>query len=138
MVKEGEVMVYSFRKASLLAVVLASGISLSGCIPLLIGAAAGAGGIAYIKGTLEQNLDRSVDKVHKAALTTLKELKITINKEESALHDSKIQAQYPDETKISIDVVALTEQSSTIKIRVGVFGDQEKSELILNAIRKKL
>ena len=126
------------KRSSLLAVVLAAGISLSGCIPLLIGAAAGAGGIAYIKGTLEQNLDNSVEKVHKSSLAALKSLKITVNKEELGLHDSKIQAQYSDETKVNIDVVALTEQSSTIKIRVGIFGDQEKSELILNAIRKKL
>ena len=127
-----------FKKISLLAVVVAAGVSLSGCIPLLVGAAAGAGGIAYIKGTLEQNLDASVEKVHKATLAALKGLKLSITKEELSLHDSKIQAEYPDNTKINIDSTSLTEQSSTIKIRVGVFGDQQKSEVILNAIRKKI
>ena len=32
----------------------------SGCVALLVGAAAGAGGVAYVKGSLEKNFDKPV------------------------------------------------------------------------------
>ncbi len=113
-------------------------VSQSGCVALLVGAAAGAGGIAYIKGTLEKNFDRPVKRAHKATLAALKDLKLVIKEEELNQHSSKIKAEYPDETKVYIDITALTEKSSTIKIRVGIFGDQDKSQMILNAVMKRL
>lgn len=110
----------------------------SGCIPLIVGAAAGAGGIAYIQGTLEQNFDKSVEKLQRAAVAGLKDLDAIVTKEEGDSHNAKIKADIFGGKDVTIDIEALTERSAKIKIRVGVFGDEETSQTILNAITKRL
>ena len=130
-------MIGHFRRNILLAILGVSILSSSGCIPLLVGAAAGAG-VAYVKGTLEANFERPIKTVHKASLAALKSLKIEIKEENFSQHSSRIRAEYPDGTKVSVDGDALTEHTAKIAIRVGVFGDQTKSEMILDEIKKRL
>lgn len=110
----------------------------SGCVALLVGAAAGATGIAYFKGTLEANFDRSVKQIHQASIAALKDLKLIVKDEDLSQHSSKIMGEYDDGTKVQIDIEAFTEKSCKIKIRIGVFGNEEKSQIILNAIKKRL
>ena len=50
-------------------------LSLTGCIPLLIGAAVGAGGVTYVNGALVRNIDETVADLHQASLDALKDLK---------------------------------------------------------------
>lgn len=111
---------------------------LQGCVPLLVGAAAGAGGVAYVQGILEKNVDAPVSKVYKASLSALRQMGYIIISDELDKHSAHIKSQFEDEKKINIDVSALTEKSSKIQVRVGVFGDETKSQMILNAILKKL
>lgn len=110
----------------------------SGCIPLLIGAAAGAGGVAYVKGSLVHNIDETVEDVHGASITALKDLGLFVTSDELNRHSARIKAEYEDGKKIDIKVDAITEYVSKISIRVGSLGDQEDSRLILNAIEKQL
>jgi len=108
-----------------------------GCV-LLAGAAAGAGGYAYYKGTLERNLDKSNEQVHKATLKALKKLDLFIIEDEAGVHDSKTKAEYADGKSVTIKIKSLTERAANLKIRVGTFGDKEKSIMIFNAIKKQL
>ena len=110
----------------------------SGCIPLLVGAAAGAGGVAYVRGTLEKNVDNPVAQVHNAAVDACKNLKIAIQSDDLNQHSARMKGALDDGQKVQIDVASLTERSSKIQIRVGMFGDETKSQMILNAIQKKL
>ncbi len=109
-----------------------------GCAPLVVGAAAGAGGFAFLKGNLVKNVDSSVAEVHKAALSALKNLDLFVTQDELNRHSGKIQSEYADGKKVVVVIQALTEKSSKIKIKIGVFGDQNKSITIMNAIQKKL
>jgi len=127
-----------FRKYSLNLFYVLLLLSMVGCIPLLIGAAAGVGGVTYLKGSLVYNVDHNVKKVNKASLKVLKDLKLFIFSDELNKHSSTIKAEYADGKKISVFIDAITERSSQIIIRVGTFGDQGKSQAILNAILKKL
>lgn len=115
-------------------------LSAAGCLPLVVGAAAGAGGIGYAKGALVHNLDEPVERVYKASLAALKDLKIFVisNDNELTRHSAIIRGEYPDGQKLVINIESLTEYVSKITIRIGVFGDQQDSRLILNAIQKKL
>jgi len=110
----------------------------AGCVPLIIGAAAGAGGVSYMRGALEQNVDHPIKKVHQAALKGLKDFKIFVKSDELNVHSAVMKGEYPDGKKVQVNIEALTEQASKIIIRVGIMGDEEKSHMILNAIRKKL
>ena len=110
----------------------------SGCIPLLIGAIAGAGGVVYVKGALVQNIDEPVEDIHKASLAALKGLSLFVISDELNRHSAVIKAEYENGKKIDIKVDAITEFVSKVTIRVGVVGNQDDSRLILNAIEKKL
>lgn len=109
-----------------------------GCVALAVGAAAGAGGYAYIKGALEKNVDYSLEQSHRAALAALKDLKMEIKEDTLNINDAQVTARGKDKESISVVIESLTERSSKIKVRVGVFGDQDKSQVILNAIQKRL
>lgn len=109
-----------------------------GCVPLLIGAAVGAGGMTYVKGSLVHNVDNTVDEANKASLKALKDLEFFIISDELNKHSSIIKAEYEDGRGVSVFIDALTERSSKITIRIGIFGDPDESQAILNAILKGL
>ena len=115
-----------------------AGLTTSGCVPLLIGAAAGAGGVVWVKGSLEQNFDNTVDQLHRASLAGLRDIKCTVRTNQIRKHLAKINFEFDDGQKGSINIKALTERSAQLKIRVGVLGDETKSHIVLNAILRHL
>ncbi|MGE0267476.1 MAG: DUF3568 family protein [Candidatus Omnitrophota bacterium] len=119
--------------ASFLATVAAS----QGCV-LLAGAAVGAGGYAYVTGALSKNLDAKVDKVHAASLKGLQDLGAFVVSEDQSMQKSEIHAESEDGKNINIDIEALTEQASKIKIRVGTIGNESDSLRVLKAIMSHL
>ena len=127
-----------FHKLTLNILCMFSLITMVGCIPLLIGAVAGAGGMTYMKGALIHNVDNTVDEANEASLEALKDLQFFVVSDELNKRSSVIKAEYESGKKVSVFIDALTERSSKITIRVGTFGDQEESQAILNAILKKL
>jgi len=127
-----------FHKLSLNILCIFSLMTMAGCVPLLIGAALGVGGVSYVNGSLVRNVDESVEKIHKATLKALKDLDLFITSDELNKHSANIRAEYEDAKKIHISIEALTEYVAQIKIRIGTFGDQDESHTILNTILKKL
>jgi len=107
---------------------------LQGCFPLVIGVAAGAGGIAYYRGKMEKNIDEKMIVVHDAVLQAMKKLKLYVKSDELNRHDARIKAEYDSGKKIDIKIKALTEEATNISIRIGVLGDQDQSRIILNNI----
>ncbi|HBG62385.1 MAG: hypothetical protein A2Y03_08685 [Omnitrophica WOR_2 bacterium GWF2_38_59] len=110
----------------------------AGCLPLFLGAAAGAGGLGYARGTLEQAFDRPVKDIYEASLAGLKERGLIVKDDEIENHLAKIYFEFEDGKNGTIVVKAFTEKSSKIIIRVGVFGDEARSNMILNAVLKNL
>lgn len=111
---------------------------MTGCVPLIVGAAAGASGVTYVRGKLERNVDHDVKHVHGATLKALKDIEVYVKTDVMGLHDAKITAEFADGKKVTINILALTERASKIRIRVGMIGDEMKSNVILNAIQKRL
>ena len=127
------------QKNLLLSLILTANIFLNtGCIAMMLGAAMGAGGVAYFMGDLVKNLDHPVKDVHKATLRALKELHILVLDDDVDAHLARFKAKLEDGRDVSIYVKAFTEKASKIKIRVGVVGDELEANKILNAIEKKL
>ncbi len=110
----------------------------SGCIPLLIGAAAGAGGYAWIRGVLVKQYELPVSKVHDAVLGAMKKLSLSVHYDKADRITAVTRAEFSDGKNVNIDINAVTEHSAQIKIRVGVFGDRMRSELILDAVDKSM
>lgn len=128
----------SYQKFSLEIIAICLVMATSGCIPLLVGAAAGAGGVAYVKGAAVKNIDESVEKIHKASLAALKKMGVFVTADELSGHTALVKAEYGDGKKIQVKAEALTEYVSKVTVRVGAVGDPEESELVLNAIEKEL
>lgn len=110
----------------------------SGCVPLVIGAAAGVGGYAWVKGELVQEVSVSAEKLHRASSRAMRNLKLAVYEDKGDRLSAKIKAKFADDTDVNIAVEAKTERSATVKIRVGLLGDKEKSEMIFSAIKKRL
>ncbi len=129
----------NFKNIAVVLCVLTVGVlTMSGCLPLLVGAAAGAGGLAWANGDLEQNVNTSNERVHSAVIKALNSLKITVKSDQSDRLKSRVKAEFSDGEGVAVDTDALTEKATKIKVRVGLIGDKQKSEMILNAILKNL
>ena len=113
-------------------------LSLSGCFAVLLGAAAGVGGYAWVKGSLVKEFNVSADKLHRATVNGVKSLDLPVKEDQGDRLSAKVISRFSDEKKIRIDIDAMTETTSKINIRVGIFGDKLRSEMIYNAIQKQL
>jgi hypothetical protein len=118
-------------------------IALAGCSRqwVILGTAAaavGVGAYAYIKGDLKRTYDVNIDNAWAAAVKSVEELKLTT---ESKTHDAfsgVIKGKMADGTSFEINLKRLAENSTEIGIRLGTFGDRQKSEAIHDKILANL
>ncbi len=107
----------------------------SGCA-LLVGGAAGAGTVAYLKGELKTNEDVPINKVFDATQAALKEMGLTVQKFEKAVDSAQVTAITADDKTIKINLKKRNDYLTELSIRVGTFGDESLSKKILEKIRK--
>ena len=110
----------------------------SGCFALVVGAAAGAGGYAWIKGEVQEELQHPLAKVHEAALKALKKMDLAVTYEKKDDLSGSIESRFADGDAIKITTKYLTRNSTQIFIRVGTFGNEERSRQILDTVKKYL
>lgn len=108
-----------------------------GCVAV-IGAGAGAGTIAYIKGELQTTYAASFNRTWEASLSALKDLGITVYNTQKDATEGDIEATKADGTKVKINLKPTGSDTTSVKIRVGIFGDEEVSRTISNQISKRL
>ncbi len=113
-------------------------LQLAGCAALLVGGAAGAGAVVYVKGQLNENMNASVSRVHGASISALGDLKLPIIEDNHDRLSAKIKSQFADGSDVWIEIESVTSESSKITVRVGVTGDEGKSRQILDAIHRHL
>jgi len=111
---------------------------LTGCAALLVGGAAGAGSVVYVKGQLKEDMAASVPAVHDASISALKELNLPIIEDAHDKLSAKITSRFADGSDVWIEIESVIAESSKITIRVGVMGDEQKSRQILDSIHKHL
>ncbi|MCA9400184.1 MAG: DUF3568 family protein [Candidatus Omnitrophica bacterium] len=118
--------------------VVLSGLSFSGCVPLMAGAAVGAGAVAYVQGVLHKNYDEPIKKLHQAVMDALKEGGQFVNEDTLNVQDSKTTGEFFDGQKFTITLNSLTEKATKLSIRVGMFGNKSRSLELLNNIEEHL
>jgi len=101
-------------------------------------AAAGAGTYAYIKGELTRNYEAPIDKAWEATVKAVEELKIAIESKQHDAFSGIIKGKMADGKSLEINLKKLGETSTEIGIRIGTFGDSQKSEVIHNKILSNL
>ena len=109
----------------------------SGCAAVLLGGAAGAGTILYIKGELQSTEEVSLDTAWIATQTAIKDMEFVTGTTEKDAISAKLIAYTSDSREIQITLKRKTDKLTEIGIRVGTFGDESLSRLILENIRKR-
>ncbi len=133
-----EVLIMGFVKSFGLIIVVCCLISLSsGCAVLLVGGAAG-GGVAWMRGDLEHTFDYPVDAIYQTVEYALKQMGLPKLSEQQDELSAKVVSKFADGKKVIILIKAMTADSCRISIRVGSFGDRERSVMIFNNITSKL
>jgi hypothetical protein len=101
-------------------------------------AAAGVGTYAYIRGDLKRNYEAPIDKAWEATVKAVEELKITIESKQHDAFGGTIKGKMADGKSLEINLKRLGETSTEIGIRIGIFGDRQKSEAIHDKILSNL
>lgn len=112
--------------------------TMSGCVALAVGGAAGAAGVMYHEGRLVDKVNAPLEKAYNASLAMLDSKKLVVTSKSADIANAHIKSKYADDKEIWIDIEAITSEVCEIKIRVGVFGDQDRSIDLLEGIKARL
>lgn len=108
----------------------------SGCVAVVAAAGAGAG-VLWVRGAIETNLDRDLDRVYRASQDAVADLQFAKVSERKSGLDAQIIARTALDKKIEIKLEKVG-SATKIMIRVGVMGDQQMSISILDRIKSQL
>ncbi len=111
---------------------------LQGCAALVVGAAAGAGTIAYVNGEIETVLEASMDDAWLATEAAIKDLQFTVIETKKDSISADHVSQTAQEKKSHIRLNRETDETTRVRIRVDVFGNEELSRTILEKIKTHL
>jgi len=106
--------------------------SLQGCPLILVGggAAGGGAGVAYAKGEMEQVHAAPYNKVWDATLSALRTLNITVSETQKDQISAKALGTRSDGTSVVVSVLPVTKDTTSVRVRIGTFGDRPASERI--------
>jgi len=110
---------------------------ISGCVAVAA-AGAGAGTIAYMRGDLESVETAKVDALYQATKQALSELEYRITKDAKDAVSAELVARDSQDKKIVVKMEATAEGATSLSIRVGIFGDEQKSRVIYDRIKSNL
>ena len=110
--------------------------TLQGCPLILLGSGAAGGGVgvAYAKGELEQVHAAPYDRVWDATLRALRTLNIAVSDTQKDQISAKAVGTRADGTAVVVSVLPVTKDSTSVRVRIGNFGDRPASERIQGQI----
>lgn len=127
----------ALRLSLVLPLVLAGTQVASGCVAVAAGAA-GAAGYAWYRGEFEGSLDGSPKKCAAAAKEALEDLDMKMIKVSATDIDGKVTARSALDKEVVVTIQRKTEQTCTVAIRIGTFGDEALSQNIFEKMKKNL
>ncbi len=119
----------------LAALVLTVALCLTGCAALLVGAAAGAGGVVYVHGELKVTESVTHEAAGRAAEKALQDLKLVVIKRQMDGLSGTFEARTAGDQKVTIKTRRIADKSTEVGVRVGVLGDEAKSRQILGRMQ---
>ena len=107
----------------------------AGCAAVLVGGAvagAGVGTYAYVNGELKDTETVPLDKAWNASQAAMKDLEFPIITKTKDALQAEVKARTSGDKKILVKLKKVSDGVTEIRIRVGTFGDETTSQLILN------
>lgn len=123
------------QTASILLCCLAIG--LNGCAALVaagVGAGVGVGTYKYVDGNLKRDYLGPMPKVWEATVAAMDDLKVASKVREKDYFGGLVKGIMHDGTQVTIKLKRQSENSTEVAVRIGVFGDRGKSEIIHDKI----
>jgi alpha-L-arabinofuranosidase len=115
---------------------VSAAVLVQGCLIAAVGA--GAGTVAYLRGDLQAVEAKDINTVYAAAKNAVKQLDLTVTKDNKDAMSAVVIARDAEDKKITITLNAATEDTTKISIRVGIFGSETKSRRIYDQIKENL
>ena len=112
-----------------------------GCAALVgaaVGVGAGAGTYAYVKGKSTATERADMDKTYAAAEKTVKEMDLAVKESTKDDTSAKIVAEKADGQQVTITLDRKGPEVTEVGVRVGVFGEERTSRLIIDKISHNL
>ena len=110
---------------------------LTGCVAVVAAGAAGTG-VAWYSGRLEANLDQNIEAVFAASQKALNQLEFANISNKKSSVDAQLVSRTALDKKVEITLQKVTDRSTKVMIRVGVFGDETLSMSIMGKIKAAL
>lgn len=119
---------------------LVMGMVASGCAVAVLatGAGLGAGTYAWLKGELRRTYPATYDAVWNASSDALQSLEMPVVSQQRDALKGTIMAKRADGSDVRIDVKYLTENTTQVSIRIGLFGDRPDSARVHETIQARL
>lgn len=117
--------------------VISSSLALQGCL-VVAGAGAGAGAVAYVRGELQTTYPAPLERTWEAALGALKDLQIPVHNAKKDALGGIIEATRADGSKVTLALETVGTNTTSVKIRVGLFGSEDASKAIHRKIAERL
>ncbi len=115
-------------------------VSCSGCVgaAVVAGAGAGVGTYSYMNRELTATYHEPLQEIWLKTLGAVKKLQLTFRTKKIDALGGAIEARRADGTMVKIRLTPVGERDTAIGVRVGTWGNREKSEIVHSAIRKEL
>ena len=128
------------RRVNLWLILLIHSIVAYGCpAAWIVGGAEGIGVYTYsISGELERKYPVGFDKAWQTSVATLEQLQFIKEATNRDGLSGSIEAKRADGTPIHVKFELVSDKVTSIKIKVGIFGDRQISELIHERIKENL
>lgn len=115
----------------------ASGIALGACSSATMHDAEGG---AYVSdGAWIKSVESaSLEDVYQASEAALRDLDLEVQKREQRALAAQLSAEEADGTNVTVDLEQLNDNTTRLAIKVGTFGDESISRMVLDKIRANL
>ena len=112
----------------------------SGCVAVMVGAAAAAaaGTVAYVRGDLEATVGAGYEDTLRAVRAGLEKMQYNPVSDRHDAISGEFVARTAKDERVHVLVTADSEKVTKIRIRIGVFGDEQVSRALLDAIKAEL
>lgn len=126
-------------RGSVLAVLFTAALLQSGCGVLLLAGGAGTSAIAFATGELRVTEDVPLETLHEATKTAVEILRY-VDVEATLEEEGRIRwrATTAGGDPVDIRLIARGDEQTDLRIRIGVFGNEARSRLVLEQIRQAL
>jgi hypothetical protein len=115
-------------------------LSAGGCLLAAVGAgaAAGIGVYAYTQGKLENSEEVTLDRGWDATQRAMDDLQFTVVSRKKDATMAELIAETADGKKVTVNLKPDGERITRFSIRVGTFGDESVSRMIMDKIKQRL